>query len=222
MANKKLKELDYLLVKVEGFSANGKYMYARKFPSGEKISVAAHSRVKKDFIGYLADSEDSRHAPEGSVIALFSVANPKDNFYVCRWAKTVSKKTQSEDVIVTPMTVSPVLNLKNGKTQVLARVLDPVPLSASNTTEIRSIAKSIVSTQESNGLLNGNRGFMVRVRAAGRGGVESACFKGIPSMPIDDMLSVHLGGNGKEPSNPMKALLNAINRAEQVSSCWFY
>lgn len=218
MANKKLKELDYLLVKVEGFSANGKYMYARKFPGGEKISVAAHSRVKKDFIGYLADSEDSRHAPEGSVIALFSVANPKDNFHVCRWAKTVSKKTQSEDVIVTPMTVSPVLNLKNGKTQVLARVLDPVPLSASNTTEIRSIAKSIVSTQESNGLLNGNRGFMVRVRAAGRGGVESACFKGIPSMPIDDMLSVHLGGNGKEPSNPMKALLNAINRAEQVSS----
>lgn len=218
MADKNIKNQDYLLVKVEGYSANGKYMYARKFPSGEKISIAGHSSVKNDFIAYLANSEDNRHAPKGSVIALFNVANPKDNFHVCRWAKAVSKKPQSEDVIVTPVTVSPVLDLGNGKTQVLARALDPIPFTANSTNDIRSVAKSVIENKEMSALLNGNRGFMVRVYADGRGGVESACFKGISNLPIDEMLNVHLGGNGKEPSKPMKALLNAINRANQIST----
>jgi len=64
MAEKNIKNQDYLLGKVEGYSANGKYMYARKFPSGEKISIAGHSSVKSDFIAYLANNEDSRHAPK--------------------------------------------------------------------------------------------------------------------------------------------------------------
>ncbi|MEJ6534050.1 hypothetical protein [Pseudoalteromonas lipolytica] len=218
MADKNTKNQDYLLVKVEGYSANGKYMYARKFPSGEKISITGHSSVKSDFIGYLANTEDNRHAPKGSVIALFNVSNPKDNFHVCRWAKAISKKPQSEDVIVTPMTVSPVLDLGNGKTQVLARALDPIPFTANKSSDIRAVAKSVIEDKDQADMLKGNRGFMVRVHTAGQGGVESACFKGIPNLPIDEILNIHLGGHGKEPSKPMKALLNAINRANQVST----
>ena len=43
------KSRDYMMVKVEGYNANNKYMYARTFPQGEKITIAVQKNVKTDF-----------------------------------------------------------------------------------------------------------------------------------------------------------------------------
>tara|TARA_B100000446_G_scaffold15921_1_gene13529 strand:- start:64476 stop:78212 length:13737 start_codon:yes stop_codon:yes gene_type:complete len=212
------KSRDYMMVKVEGYNANNKYMYARTFPQGEKITIAVQKNVKTDFIGYLSDKQDKRFAPKGSIIALYNVDQIKDAFHVAKWAKTVSKKPQSEDVIVSPTTVSPVIDTGNGKTQVLARIVDPVPLQTEDITSLQSLALSAIKNPPANLNLPGNRGFMLRVGLKGQSGYQSASFKGLPNSTPEKVVSHYFGGNGSTPSSALKSILAAAQSAAKKGS----
>ena len=215
MANN--KTIDYALVKVEGYSANRKYMYARMYPDGNKISVAVHKSIKTDFLNYLGDKNDNRHAPAGSVVALYNLANIKDTFYLTKWAKTVSKKPQTEDVVVSPITVSPVINVGNGKTQVLARIIDPAPVAVNSLQDLKSTCLNVISSQSTKLNVPGKRGFMVRVGTKDKSGVESACFKAIPNATAEQMIGAYFGGdNNSAPSNAMKSIVAAIQKTESM------
>jgi len=212
------KSRDYMMVKVEGYNANNKYMYARTFPQGEKITIAVQKNVKTDFIGYLSDKQDKRFAPKGSIIALYNVDQIKDAFHVAKWAKTLSKKPQSEDVIVSPTTVSPVIDTGNGKTQVLARIVDPVPLQTEDITSLQSLALSAIKNPPANLNLPGNRGFMLRVGLKGQSGYQSASFKGLPNSSPEKVVSHYFGGNGNTPSSALKSILAAAQSAAKKGS----
>lgn len=212
MANNN-QALDHLLVKVEGYSANRKYMYARRFPDGEKITVAVKKNVKIDFIDYLGNEADKRHAPKGSTIALFNLSHIKDSFYITSWAKAVSKKPQTEDVIVTPTTVSPVINLGGGKTQVLSRLIDPIPFQTQDIAQLRHNALQAVKSPPAELKINGNRGFMVRVSQSGVSGVQSASFKGLSGKTPEQLIEFYFGENGNNLPQAMKSIFTAAKTA---------
>lgn len=212
---------DYLLVKVEGYSANKKYMYARRFPDGEKLTVAVKKNVKTDFIGYLGNENDKRHAPKGSTVALFNVTHIKDSFYITNWAKTVSKKPQSEDVIVTPTTISPVIDLGNGNTQILSRLVDPIPLQTQELSQIRDTALAAIKTVPPELNLAGNRGFMLRISLNGQSGVQSASFKGLAGKTPEQMIEFYFGENGNALPPAMKSILTAAKTAATKGNAKF-
>lgn len=219
MANNK-KSVPYLLVKVQGYSANKKYMFAKTFPDGDEISIAVKNNIKTDFISYLANDQDKRHAPKGSVVALFDAVHVKDKFYLSGWAKSISKKPQSEDVIVSPVTISPVMRLSNGQTQVLARVVDPAPSSVKSINELKESCLNAIKQQPVGLDLKGNRGFMIRVGTQGDDRVESAGFKFLQGASPEQTIDHYFGGNGKQPVAAISSLLSAISRSQANPSTY--
>lgn len=214
MTNKFAAKDDYKLVKVLGYNANRNYLYAQAYPSGEKMVVCVNNSTKTKFISYLANPDDKRYAPSGTILALFNVAQHKDDFYSASWASSVSKKPEVERVIVSPVTISPVIDLGNGKTQVLARVLDEAPIAVSSLQDFKRTCIEALRNGNAGGL-TGNRGFMVRVGFENTDNAHSATFKAVGSLTGESLVDHHFNLK-KHPAQQQSELSQMVTAAQNT------
>jgi N12 class adenine-specific DNA methylase len=157
---------EYILLKIAGYDAKKQTVYGVNIETGKTISIIKNHTQKQGFIRYLATESDHRHAPIGSTVAVYGVTpnlSYPDTFRA-EWATTVSKNQADEIVIAAPATVSPVINLTNGKTQVKVRILDETPLHIDSVDEISDVSLLAVEFPTE---LSGIRGCIVRTGRLG-------------------------------------------------------
>ena len=161
---------DFILLKIAGYDAKKQTVYGVNIETGRTISIKKEYTQKQPFIRNLATESDRLHAPVGSTVAFYGLtaAPKKPDSYRAEWATTVTKNLVDEIVIAAPTTVSPVIKLKNGQTQVKVRILDETPVHINSMDEV---ADAALLAAENASEITGNRGCILRT---GHNGIDEA------------------------------------------------
>lgn len=182
---------EFILLKIAGYDAKKQTIYGVNIETGKTISIIKCHSQKQPFIRNLATEGDRLHAPIGSTVAIYGLTpNPSyPDTFRAEWATTVSKNLVDEIVIAAPTTVSPVISLPNGKTQVKVRILDETPLHIDSINEIADAALLAVEYPTE---ISGIRGCIVRT---GKMGSDEAYINNIRldhSIPLAEQIRQHV------------------------------
>jgi N12 class adenine-specific DNA methylase len=182
---------EFIILKIAGYDAKKQTIYGVNIENGKTISIIKNHTQKKPFIRSLATEGDRLHAPVGSTVAIYGLTpNPSHpDTFRAEWATTITKNLVDEIVIAAPTTVSPVINLPNGKTQVKIRILDETPLHIDSIDEIEDVSLLAVEFPTE---ITGTRGCIVRT---GQMGVDEAYSDNIRldnALPLSDQIKSHV------------------------------
>jgi N12 class adenine-specific DNA methylase len=186
-----LQKQEFIILKIEGYDAKKQTVYGVNIETGKTISIIKNHNQKKPFIRYLATETDGRHAPIGATVAVYGVTpnQGRPDTFRAEWATTISKNLVDEIIITAPTTISPVINLPNGKTQVKIRILDETPIHIDT---IDDISDAAIVAVEFRTELSGVRGCILRT---GKMGNDEAYIDNIrlnPDLSISEQINSHL------------------------------
>lgn len=185
---------DFILLKIAGYDAKKQTVYGINIETGKTISIIKDHKQKVQFIRFLATETDRRHAPIGSTVAFYSLTDNQSlqDTFRAEWATTVSKNQTEEIVVAAPVTVSPVINLPNGKTQVKIRILDQTPLHVDTVNDIADVALIAV---ESSTEISGIRGCIVRTGNMGSDEAFTDNIRLDNTLPLSEQINAHINAS---------------------------